>query len=70
MFDYIGIGLSRGMGISARATPGEESPALQASIVDDEVWEEYVAQLSSGSPATKRSQVILRFDAKNLKSAH
>lgn len=68
MFDYIGLALSRGRGISAQATPGEESPLNQASSVNGDYWDEYFAQqtLASRLPATKKSQA--RFNTKTCMS--
>ncbi|OBT50804.1 hypothetical protein VE04_08539, partial [Pseudogymnoascus sp. 24MN13] len=59
MFDYIGLALSRGRGISAQDTPGEESPLNLASSVNGDYYDEYFARQIRASrlPATKKSQV-------------
>ncbi|KFY28457.1 hypothetical protein V493_02921 [Pseudogymnoascus sp. VKM F-4281 (FW-2241)] len=56
MFDYFGLGLSRGRGISAQDTPGEESPFNQGSSVSGDYWDEYSTQ-HTRLPATKKSPV-------------
>jgi hypothetical protein len=61
MFDYIGLALSRGRGISAQIMPGEEPPSLSASAssVNGDYWDEYGFQQIQASkpPVTKKSQV-------------
>jgi hypothetical protein len=70
MFDYIGLALSRGWGISAKVMPGEEAPSFQTGSVTGDYWDEYSAQqtLAYKSTTTKKSQV--RFKAQNSESTH
>lgn len=61
MFDYNGLALSRGRGISAQATPGEESPipgGYGADGLSGDYWDEFSSEPPVfKTPSTKKTQV-------------